>query len=202
MSRRLLLATRSAGKLRELAPLLAAAGFEAQTLDEAGIPEQADAEAEIEAFDTFEENALAKARYFFARSGVPTLADDSGLLVDTLGGRPGVHSKRWSARPDLSGQALDDANNACLLAALAHSADRRAHYVSVCAFVDAAREEVVRGEVHGMIATEPSGRGGFGYDPYFVSEELGVSLAEATLEDRARVSHRARAVRALLTRLC
>lgn len=201
MSRVLVLATRSAGKLRELAPMLAEAGFEARTLDDVGIPEDAAAEAPIEAFDTFEANALAKARHFHALSGLPTLADDSGLTVDALGGRPGVHSKRWSQRDDLAGRALDEANNAALARALEGAANRRAHYVCVAAYVDGARELVARGEVHGAIAHAPSGTGGFGYDPWFVSDELARSFGVATLEEKARVSHRARAVRALLTQL-
>ena len=201
MSRVLVVATRSAGKLRELAPMLAAAGFEARTLDDVGLPEDADAEAHIESFETFEENALAKARYFHALSGLPTLADDSGLAVDALGGRPGVHSKRWCGRDDLAGDALDAANNAALARALENEPLRRAHYVCVAAYADGAREYVARGEVHGAIAHAPSGTGGFGYDPWFVSDELARSFGDATREEKQRVSHRARAVRALLAQL-
>lgn len=200
MSALVLLATRSVGKLRELAPLLADLGLEARTLDAVGIAETPD-EAAIEAFDTFEENALAKARHFHARSGLPTVADDSGLAVDALGGRPGVRSKRWSGRDDLAGPALDDANNGALLAALAGVHERRAHYVCVAAYVDGARELVGRGETHGVIAHTPSGREGFGYDPYFLSDDLGCSFGVAPLSEKQRVSHRARAVRALLAQL-
>ena len=112
-----LLATRSEGKLRELRPLFAAAGMQVRDLREAQVGETADEDA-VEAFDTFAENALAKARYFHALTGLPTVADDSGLEVEVLQGQPGVRSKRWSWRPDLTGQALDDANNAKLLEAL------------------------------------------------------------------------------------
>src|SRR6185436_5575354 len=114
------LATRSAGKLRELEPMFRAARILVIDLVAAGIPESSNEDA-IEAFDTFEENALAKARYFFERSGgMPAVADDSGLEVLALGGAPGVRSKRWSAAEgdDLSGQALDDANNAKLVASV------------------------------------------------------------------------------------
>ena len=200
MSRVLLLATRSAGKLRELGPLLAAAGFETRTLDQAGITESPDEDA-LEAFDTFEANALAKARHFHRRSGLPTVADDSGLAVDAIGGRPGVHSKRWSARADLSGRALDDANNDMLRRALDGVPDRRAHYVCAAAFVDAERTVVTRGEVDGDITVAPYGASGFGYDPFFRSVELGLTFGEATREAKERVSHRGRAFRALVAQL-
>lgn len=198
---RLLLATRSAGKLRELAPLLQAAGYVPVDLETAGIPESPQEEA-IEAHETFEGNALAKARHFFALSGLPTLADDSGLCVDSLGGRPGVRSKRWSGRPDLRGQALDDANNATLLAALAAPGRARAaSYVCAAAFVDGDGEIVCRGATQGTILQEARGTGGFGYDPLFFSNELGRSFGEVSREEKAGVSHRARAVRAVLETL-
>jgi len=196
----MLLATRSAGKIRELRPLLLTAGIEVISLDDAGIAES-DAEDALEVYATFEENALAKARYFARLSGRPTLADDSGLAVDALGGQPGVMSKRWSGRDDLTGQALDDENNRLLQEALRAKADRRAHYVCVAAYVDASRELVCRGEVHGRILDAPSGSGGFGYDPYFFSEELGKSFGDASREEKATVSHRARAFAALLDEL-
>lgn len=197
LERRLLLATRSAGKLRELAPLLREAGYVPVDLETAGIPEAPEEDA-IEAHDTFEANALAKARHFFSISGIPTLADDSGLCVDALGGRPGVQSKRWSGRRDLSGLALDDANNATLLAALSPAASREAAYVCAAAYVDDEREVVRRGEARGTILAAPRGTGGFGYDPYFVSQELGRTFAEVSREEKASVSHRARAIRAVL----
>ena len=209
---KLLIATRSTGKLRELRPLLEAHGYAAIDLLEAGVPETPD-EDRLEVFDTFEENAIAKARYFRERTGLPTLADDSGLAVSALGGRPGVLSKRWSGRPDLSGQALDDANNRLLLERLAAlerveadgstaAGDRRAHYVCAAAYVDDGREFVCRGEVHGHILREPRGAGGFGYDPYFAADELGgASFGEVSRAEKELVSHRARAVRAVLDRL-
>src|SRR6185437_14496047 len=115
---RLLIATRSPGKLRELRPMLSARGFEAIDLTEANLDERPEEDG-LEVFETFEANALAKARYFHARSALATVADDSGLMVDALGGAPGVRSKRWSGRPDLSGRALDEENNALLLRRLA-----------------------------------------------------------------------------------
>ena len=192
-----LLATRSAGKLRELGPLFAIAGIHVLTLDGAGIAESA-SEAAIEAFSTFEENALAKARYFRDRSGLPTFADDSGLEVRALRGAPGVRSKRWSGRGDLTGVELDDANNAELLRSLRSVSDRRAKYVCAAALASKDTELVRRGEVEGRLLEEPRGGGGFGYDPLFFSTELGMTFGEASLADKEGVSHRGRAFRALL----
>ena len=128
--RTLVVATRSEGKLRELLPLLDLCGWRGVTLTQAGIPYVPEEEA-IEAFDSFEENALAKARWFLARQqspgALPVLADDSGLCVDALDGAPGVRSKRWSGS-DLAGDPLDAANNAALLRALHNANDRDAHY--------------------------------------------------------------------------
>lgn len=191
----LVLATRSRGKLRELRPLLAGYGIATVDLHDVGVVEQPAVEAALECFETFEENALAKARYFFAQVGGtrPTVADDSGLEVRALGGRPGVRSKRWSGRADLSGRALDGANNAKLLAELGGASDRRARYVCVAAYVDARGERLFRGESTGRILDGPRGSGGFGYDPLFLSDDLGVTFAVASLEAKARVSHRGRA---------
>jgi XTP/dITP diphosphohydrolase len=192
-----LLATRSVGKLRELEPLFAVAGIRVITLDCAGIAESAD-EPAIEAFSTFEENALAKARYFRDTSGLSTFADDSGLEVYALDGAPGVRSKRWSGRDDLTGRGLDESNNAELLRALRSASDRRGRYVCVAALASQDEELVRRGEVEGEILEEPRGREGFGYDPLFLSTELGMTFGEASLADKERVSHRARAFRQLL----
>jgi XTP/dITP diphosphohydrolase len=192
-----LLATRSAGKLRELRPLFAERGLSVLDLREAGIEETV-AEDALEVYETFEENALAKGRYFATLSGLAVVADDSGIEVHALGGRPGVRSKRWSERPDLSGQALDDENNRVLIASLADASDRTARYVCVAAYVDNAREVVRRGEVRGAIVAQPRGANGFGYDPFFLSDELGKTFGEASLAEKATVSHRARAFRALL----
>lgn len=196
----ILLATRSAGKLRELRPLFAAQGISVLDLTDAGIDESA-AEDALESYDTFEGNALAKARYFHQRSGRPTVADDSGLVVDALGGMPGVRSKRWSGRDDLAGVALDEANNRLLLERLRGVVDRRAHYVCVAAYVDDRRELSCRGEVRGRILEQRTGDNGFGYDPYFFAGELGRTFGDATREEKEQVSHRARAFRALLAAL-
>jgi XTP/dITP diphosphohydrolase len=198
--RRILLATRSHGKLRELHGILESAGLSGITLDDAGIPLSAD-EDHIEIFDTFEDNALAKARYFHRLSGLSTMADDSGLSVRALGGAPGVYSKRYSGRDDLAGQDLDDANNAKLLSALRGAADRSAHYSCAAAFVDERGECVAVGEARGFVIDEPRGTQGFGYDPYFFSEELGKTFGEATTVEKEKVSHRGRAFRGLLDAL-
>ena len=196
----ILLATRSEGKLRELRPLFAATGLEVQDLREAGVRAAPDEEL-VEAFDTFVANAVAKARYFHALTGRAAIADDSGLEVEALQGAPGVRSKRWSGRHDLSGQALDDANNAKLLAALEGMDRPRARYVCAAAYFDGLREEVVLGATTGSIIPEPRGADGFGYDPYFLSDELGVTFGESSRESKEAVSHRGRAFRGLLERL-
>jgi XTP/dITP diphosphohydrolase len=195
-----LLATRSEGKLRELRPLFASYGIVVVDLEAAGIGESA-AEDALESFETFEGNAIAKARYFHELSGRPTVADDSGLVVDALGGLPGVRSKRWSGRDDLRGVALDEENNRLLLERLRSVADRRAHYVCVAAYVDDGSELTRRGEVHGRIVDGRGGANGFGYDPYFFADELGRTFGDAPREEKERVSHRARAFRALLGEL-
>jgi XTP/dITP diphosphohydrolase len=196
----IVLATRSAGKIRELTALLAGAGFQSETLDALGLAEEP-AEEGIEAFDTFLENARAKARWFAARlPGRVVLAEDSGLVVDALDGAPGVRSKRWSGSA-ATGLALDHANNAALvraLAAVGDAAARRARYVCVAVVVSGASEWIGEGRVEGRITISPRGTGGFGYDPHFESDELGKTFGEASSEEKARVSHRARAVRAVL----
>ena len=195
------LATRSAGKLRELRPIFAAAGVRVLDLAEVGVPESPDEDA-IESFDTFEENALAKARYFFERcEGRDVVADDSGLAVDALGGEPGVRSKRWTDAVGPTGHQLDDANNARLAAQLRGVEDRRARFVCAAAWRGEAGEAVARGEVGGRITDRPSGSHGFGYDPFFWAGELGMTMADATTEQKRGVSHRGRAFDALLAML-
>jgi XTP/dITP diphosphohydrolase len=209
---RILLATRSAGKLRELKEILREFDLNAVDLRAAGIPMSADEDA-IENHPTFEANALAKARYFHALTGgMPTIGDDSGLVVDALDGAPGVLSRRYSGRSDLSGAALDAANNQRLMSDLARvdrersnhgagSAPRTARYVCVAAFVSSAGEIVREGRIEGHIIDEPRGTGGFGYDPHFESPELGGTFAEAGWALKSKVSHRGRAFRALIAAL-
>lgn len=197
MASPLVLATRSAGKIRELRALCAERGVAVLTLEELGLAETA-AEDALEVFGSFEENARAKAQYF-ARllPGRFVLAEDSGLVVDALGGAPGVRSKRWTGST-ATGAALDAENNAALLRALEGVQDRRARYECVAVMMHGDREWVRAGRVEGQITSAPRGSNGFGYDPYFESDELGCTFAEAAPEEKARVSHRARAVRGVL----
>ena len=199
----LLLATRSAHKAREIGQILAPLDLEVITLADLGI-EPAPEEDVIEVHDTFAANALAKARYFAARLGRVTLADDSGLRVDALDGDPGVHTKRFSGRTDLQGQALDDANNALLLDRLSGVAEeeRGARYVCCAAVAwPDGRSLGAAGTVRGRIATEPRGTGGFGYDPLFHVPRLGARFAEVSPEAKNAISHRSRAFRALAAAL-
>lgn len=199
--RQVVVATRNPGKLRELEPLLADAGYAAVSLAELGVAESP-AEDALECFDSFGMNALAKARHFAALVPAwPVLADDSGLAVAGLGGAPGVRSKRWSERADLSGRELDVANNARLVAAVRELSDRRARYICAAAWVHGKHEVVCSGSVNGAIVVEPRGVEGFGYDPYFLCDDVGRTFGEISPEGKAAVSHRARAVRALLAAL-
>lgn len=195
----LIVATRSAHKLREIREILRdLPGLHLVDLDAAGI-EPVPEEEGIEVFETFRDNSLAKARFFAARSGRPVLADDSGLCVDALGGAPGVRSKRYAGRSDLSGEALDRANNERLLSALRGEPPERraAHYVCVVALADpSGREATWEGRCDGIILDAPRGGEGFGYDPLFWLPEQGATFGELDPEVKNRISHRARAVRA------
>ena len=186
-------ATRNRGKLREILVLLEESrlGFRLVTIDE--LAPQAELR-EDEA--TFEGNALAKARQAAAATGLPALADDSGLEVDALGGAPGVWSARYAGLPS------DDARNNEKLAQSMRdvpAAARTARYRCVAAFVDPARGlELTRaGACEGEILSTPRGSGGFGYDPYFFLPALGRTMAEIDLETKNGLSHRAAAFRAL-----
>ncbi len=196
-----MLATRSAGKLRELRPLFRDAGLDVIDLVEAGVAESS-AEESVEAHDTFEENALAKARYFHALcGGLDVVADDSGLCVDALGGAPGVRSKRWSGRVGGTPPEIDAANNAKLVSSMDGATRREARFVCAAAWHGGSGELVTTGTVEGLILATPSGEHGFGYDPYFLAAELGATLADATTEQKRAVSHRGRAFDALLAAL-
>jgi XTP/dITP diphosphohydrolase len=190
---RLVLASGNAGKLREFRRLLEPLGVIVIPQAELGI---ADAD---EPHVTFIENALAKARHASAQAGLPALADDSGVCVDALGGAPGVHSARYAGEPK-----SDARNNAALLAALAGVADRRAHYYCVLVLVrhpDDPRPIVAEGAWYGTIIDAPRGSGGFGYDPHFQDETTGLTGAELPLARKNELSHRGRAMRALIARL-
>ena len=200
---KLLVATRSAGKQREVRRLLAGGDLEVVFPDEAGVFASAE-ETRLELGDSFAANARAKAEYFAKQTGLPTVADDSGLEVISLGGAPGVRSKRW-AGADGAEQVVDAANNAELLRRLhgAPESKRRARYrcVLVLYRTPKAFPETYEGSCTGAILEEPRGDAGFGYDPLFLSDELGKSFGEATPEEKDAVSHRARAFAALRTAL-
>jgi XTP/dITP diphosphohydrolase len=205
---KLLVATRNQGKEREIRDLFTGLPLDVvfpadQFLER--LPEEAD----LERGATFIENAVAKARYFAKRSGLPTLGEDSGLEVDVLNGAPGVHSARYAAlygdEESARGIALrgaDVANNQLLLCRLANVPEERraARYRCVVAFVHtpAAAPQLVEATCEGRILAAPRGSDGFGYDPLFFAVDLGVTFAEASLAAKQRVSHRGRAWRALI----
>jgi len=202
----ILMATRSAGKLAELRPYFAAHAITVESLTDVGLVETAEEEA-LECHPTFEANALAKARWFARRAaGRVVVADDSGLAVDALDGAPGVLSKRWSGVTGGDDGTIDAANNAMLQQALRRAAavgrgERTARYVCAAAAVWSGGELVVRGETEGVIGAEAVGTGGFGYDPWFVSTELGVPFAVVSREAKWAVSHRGRAFSRLVAGL-
>ena len=163
------------------------------------------AEEDLEPYDTFEENATSKASYFQEITGLLTVADDSGIEIDLLGGAPGVRSKRFAPDQGLADLALDRANNEHLLASLGEAplAERTGRYVCVAVLNRGEPDDVtvVRGEACGLILNALQGSGGFGYDPLFFDEELGKTFAEITPEEKNTRSHRGKAFRALAARL-
>lgn len=199
----LLVATRSAGKQREFARILQPLGVTLAFPDDVGLAPRSEEDA-LELGDTFETNARHKAEWFARRSGLPTVADDSGLEVVALGGAPGVRSRRWAGASGTSDQ-VDAANNAELVRRLAGAPPerRRARYRCVLVFLrgPGAVPESFEGSCAGRILEQPAGTGGFGYDPYFFSDELQKSFGEATPEEKDGVSHRGRAVRGLAAAL-
>lgn len=198
----LLVATRSRHKLVEIRRILAdVPRLEVLDLEAAGIPRSEDEEG-LEPYETFEENARSKAGYFRRKSGVATVADDSGLVVDAVDGAPGVRSKRFAPGNDLTGEERDRANNEHLVQLLADVPleERTARFVCVAALdLGDERVEFFRGEAPGLILDRPRGRGGFGYDPYFYDRELGKTFAELSPREKNRRSHRGRAFRELAT---
>ena len=201
--KRLLVATRSRGKQAEFRSLLAPLGCEIVFPDDVGLAPSPE-EAALERFETFEENARAKAVWFATRSGLATLADDSGLEVDALGGEPGAQSKRFAGH-DGPDHLVTAANNDVLLARLSGvgPADRTARYRCVLVWHDPAThaELMTVGMTAGRIAEALQGSGGFGYDPLFVSGELGVTFGAASRAAKDAVSHRGRAVAAMVAAL-
>ncbi|MBI1967434.1 MAG: non-canonical purine NTP pyrophosphatase [Gemmatimonadetes bacterium] len=202
---KLLVATRSTGKAGEIRALFAGLPFELLFPVDLML-EQLPEEATLERGATYVENAVAKARYFAARGGVATVADDSGIEVDALGGAPGAHSARWAlelegGRENGEG-GLDARNNALLLEKLSGVPEdkRTARYRCVVAYLERATAvpEIVEATCEGYILTEQRGTGGFGYDPLFYSTDLRMTFGEAAAAAKQRVSHRGRALRALI----
>lgn len=196
---KILAATRSSGKQEEIRRILGPAGFEILFPDDVGLWETS-AERSLEQGESFETNARRKAEHFARLSSLPTFADDSGLEVLALGGAPGVHSKRWAGASG-DGPQVDAANNAELLRRLAGAPERQrvARYRCVLVYLQAqgAAPTVCQGDCTGRILEAPRGNAGFGYDPLFYSDELGKTFGEASPEEKDRVSHRGRALRAL-----
>ncbi len=178
MTHRVVLATHNTHKVEELRRILGPSldGLELVAYDG---PEP------IEDGDTFEANALIKARAAAAHTGLPAIADDSGISVDALDGAPGIHSARYA------GTRVDTDNVALLLGNLADNVERAAQFVCAAAFVDGSFEHVVRGEWSGTVLHEAVGGGGFGYDPIFKPDGLSVSAAELRPDEKNAISHRA-----------
>jgi XTP/dITP diphosphohydrolase len=193
MTQRLILASNNAGKLKEFAQLLGPIGFELHPQGEFKVPE-----AE-EPFGTFVENALQKARHAARLTGLPALADDSGVCVNALGGAPGVYSARYAGEPK-----SDARNNEKLVADLAAHADKSAYYYCVLVYVrhaDDPQPIIADGIWRGRIVDTPRGANGFGYDPYFLIPALGKTTAELEPAEKNAISHRGQAIRALVEKL-
>jgi len=190
---KLVLASNNPGKLRELSSLLAPLQIEVLPQSTFGVPEAEEPHA------TFVENALAKARHAAAHTGLPALADDSGLCVTALGGAPGVRSARIGGEP-----SNDQRNNDKLLEMMRDVVDRRAHYYAILVLVrhaDDPQPIIADGEWHGEILTAPRGANGFGYDPLFWLPEMEQTAAELPPEVKNVLSHRAAAFRHMAGRL-
>ena len=187
------LASNNAGKVKEFQALLAPLSFEVIPQGALGIP------AAEEPHHTFVENALAKARHASSASGLPALADDSGICAHALGNRPGVHSARYAGE-----HANDLANNQKLISELSNQSDRSAHYVCALVLVNSADDPnplIVEASWHGVIVDEAKGMNGFGYDPHFFLPELNLTAAELDPTQKNLISHRAQALRELISQL-
>ena len=195
--KQLVIASSNPGKIRELAALLSPFGLDLVAQSLLGVGE-AD-----EPHGTFIENALAKARHASRATGLPALADDSGLCVSALGGEPGVHSAYYAGR-DGSREERDARNNAKLVAALRDATDRSAYYYCVLVLMRSAEDPapiVADAAWHGTIELSPRGAGGFGYDAHFCTGPDGLTAAQLDAEAKNRVSHRGQALQRLAARL-
>lgn len=190
---KLVLASNNAGKLREFQALLAPFQYEVIPQGTLAIP------AAQEPYLTFVENALAKARHASAASGLPALADDSGICAHALNGEPGIHSARYAG---VNGN--DAANNQKLLKALQGKTDRGAHYVCALVMLNSASDPeplIVQTRWYGTVIDEAKGSNGFGYDPHFFLPELGCTAAQLDPSEKNLISHRAQALRELISKL-
>jgi len=190
---KLVLASNNPGKLREFQALLAPLHFEVIPQGDLAIP------SAVEPYYTFVENALAKARHASAASGLPALADDSGICADALQGEPGVFSARYAGK-----DGDDSANNQKLINALSSQSDRGAHYVCALVMVQSANDPeplIVQTRWHGTIIDQAKGQNGFGYDPHFYLPKLNKTAAELEPEEKNLVSHRGQALRELILQL-
>ena len=193
MTQRLILASNNAGKLKEFNELLSTVGFSVHAQGEYDVPE-AD-----EPFHTFVENALQKARHAARLTGLPALADDSGVCVNALGGAPGVHSARFAGEPK-----SDARNSEKLVRDLAAHADKSAYYYCVLVYVrhaDDPQPVIADGVWRGQIVDTPRGANGFGYDPHFLIPALGKTVAELEPGEKNALSHRGQALRLLVEKL-
>jgi XTP/dITP diphosphohydrolase len=193
MTQTLILASNNAGKLREFASLLEPLGLNVEPQGAHNVPEAEEPHL------TFVENALEKARHASRLTGLPALADDSGVCVNALGGAPGVLSARYAGEPK-----SDARNNAKLIADLAPHADKSAYYYCVLVYVrhaDDPQPIIADGRWNGVMLDRPRGEGGFGYDPYFLIPEVGMTAAELPAADKNRLSHRGQALRLLVEKL-
>jgi XTP/dITP diphosphohydrolase len=191
--KQLVLASSNPGKVREFSELLGPLGIEVVPQAELGVPDAEEPHA------TFVENALAKARNASRHTGLPALADDSGICAVALHGEPGVHSARFAGEPK-----SDQRNNEKLVALLAGRADRRAHYYCVVVLVRHADDPeplIAEGRWHGEVIAAPRGAGGFGYDPHFLLPELSRTAAELAPDEKNAISHRGRALAQLVAQL-
>jgi len=190
---KLVLASNNAGKVKEFQALLAPLNFQVIPIGEIGIP------SAEEPHHTFVENALAKARHASAASGLPALADDSGICAHALDGKPGVMSARFAGE-----QGNDEANNQKLIQELKGQADRGAHYVCALVLVNSTNDPeplIVQTRWYGQIVDQPSGDNGFGYDPYFFLSEQQCTAAQLNPAQKNLVSHRGQALRELIAQL-
>ena len=190
---KLVIASGNTGKLREIARILAPLDIQAVPQSDFSVPDCPEPHV------TFVENCLAKARHASAHSGLPALADDSGICVEALGGAPGVYSARYAGEPK-----SDQRNNEKLIAALANETNRRAHYTCVMVYVrhpDDPEPIISEGRWHGEIIDAPRGANGFGYDPYFLVPQFGKTGAELDEDTKNAISHRGQALRDLVEKL-